>query len=108
MTTVSSSRVQVVSFQGGGDDMDIPIKRILTTSSNRISNQDEEEEEETRDDVLVCGVNSYNIGRPLMQAVHYVSYKRRGMHHMDFRIIHCGSATHINACSSFLYRYGRT
>ena len=60
LTTAISSSVLVVAFQGGGDDMDIPIKRILNT--NDVSNSNR----------MICGVNSYNIGRPLMQMVHYV------------------------------------
>ena len=30
LTTVDSDRVKIVAFQGGGDDMDIPIKNIMT------------------------------------------------------------------------------
>jgi threonine synthase len=62
MTTVLSPRVKVVAFQGGGDDMDIPIKRILSGWPGQ-----------QNADHLLCGVNSYNIARPLMQAVHFVS-----------------------------------
>lgn len=61
MTTVDSEKVAIVSFQGGGDDMDKPIKNIMMQKDN--SNDGE---------ILVCGVNSYNIGRPLMQMVHFV------------------------------------
>jgi threonine synthase len=43
-----------------GDDMDSPIKNILQSQKTS----------KTR---MLCGVNSYNIGRPLMQMVHYVS-----------------------------------
>lgn len=57
LTTVTSDRVKVVAYQGGGDDMDLPIKRILSSAP---------------DDKVWTGVNSYNIGRPLMQLVHYV------------------------------------
>ena len=63
MTTVESEKVAIVSFQGGGDDMDKPIKNIMMQKDN----QDDGDEE-----ILVCGVNSYNIGRPLMQMVHFV------------------------------------
>jgi threonine synthase len=59
LTTCASNRVKIVAFQGGGDDMDVPIKNIMTRSDN---NDDEH---------VVCGVNSYNIGRPLMQMVHF-------------------------------------
>ena len=64
LTTIqfqSPNSVKVAAFQGGGDDMDLPIKRIL--ASNDVSETNR----------IVCGVNSYNIGRPLMQMVHYVS-----------------------------------
>lgn len=54
MTTLSASdRIRVARFDGGGDDMDAPIKRMGV---------DLEE---------VCGVNSYNIARPLVQMVHF-------------------------------------
>eukprot|EP00536_Pseudo-nitzschia_multiseries_P014018 jgi/Psemu1/213538/e_gw1.647.25.1 len=56
-----SDRVKIVAFAGGGDDMDRPIKRILSSSH-----------QSSKPNVLVCGVNSYNIGRPLMQMVHFV------------------------------------
>ena len=56
LTTVHSSCVRVAAFQGGGDDMDIPIKRML-------AGQDKNGQ------ALWTGVNSYNIGRPLMQMV---------------------------------------
>lgn len=56
LTTSTSEQVRVVEFEGGGDDMDDPIK-VLTS--------------EQRKDIWT-GVNSYNIGRPLMQAAHFV------------------------------------
>jgi len=62
LTTVESPCVRVAAFEGSGDDMDAPIKRILTSQS-----------ESFLDKTRLCGVNSYNIGRPLMQMVHYVS-----------------------------------
>jgi threonine synthase len=58
MTTVGSTCVHVAAFEGGGDDMDLPIKRMLTGRRT--------------DDALWTGVNSYNIGRPLMQMVHFI------------------------------------
>jgi threonine synthase len=57
MTTLNSPYVEVVSFEGGGDDMDLPIKNIL---------------KEKRNDFDFCGVNSYNIGRPLIQMIHFL------------------------------------
>jgi threonine synthase len=61
LTTVDSPRVKIVEFEGTGDDMDGPIKNITTDKS--FSNT------ETR---LVCGINSFNIGRPLAQMTHFV------------------------------------
>jgi len=57
LTTVDSSCVQVATFEGGGDDMDAPIKHMLSSSTNENH---------------LCGVNSYNIGRPLVQMVHFI------------------------------------
>ena len=57
MTTTQSSRVQVAAFEGGGDDMDKPLKRLLAQAPP---------------EKTWTGVNSYNIGRPLTQLVHYV------------------------------------
>lgn len=59
LTTAQSSRVKIVAFEGGGDDMDIPIKNIMTQKKDASKG-------------IVCGVNSYNIGRPLMQMVHCI------------------------------------
>lgn len=66
LTTVISPQVQIVTFQGGGDDMDKPIQNILKT--NGLQGDSKEKHQQ----ILVCGVNSYNIGRPLMQMIHYV------------------------------------
>ena len=66
LTTVKSPCVKVVAFEGGGDDMDIPIKRILSAS------QQQQQSSEAATGTLYTGVNSYNIGRPLMQMVHYI------------------------------------
>ncbi|KAG7373315.1 threonine synthase [Nitzschia inconspicua] len=63
LTTATSTRVKIVAFQGGGDDMDVPIKNIIMTSKTNHTNDKNR---------VVCGVNSYNIGRPLMQMVHFV------------------------------------
>lgn len=62
LTTVRSPYVQVVAFEGGGDDMDAPIKRILADQQNQPSSTA----------TFYTGVNSYNIGRPIMQMVHYI------------------------------------
>lgn len=60
MTCIGSNVVQVVAFQGGGDDMDKPIKNMLTKQVNSSSH-------------YLTGVNSYNFARPMAQIVHHVS-----------------------------------
>ena len=62
LTTIVSPYIRVVAFQGGGDDMDRPIKNILAGQT----------QDENATTALLTGVNSYNIGRPLLQSVHYV------------------------------------
>ena len=69
LTTVDSPYVTVATFEGGGDDMDAPIKRMLAPS---LSPTDGEEKNDLKARHM-CGVNSYNIGRPLVQMVHFVS-----------------------------------
>jgi hypothetical protein len=61
LTTCTNEKIKIVAFQGGGDDMDAPIKSIMTDTT--FSQSDER---------LICGVNSYNIARPLMQMVHFI------------------------------------
>ncbi|KAL7489839.1 hypothetical protein ACHAW6_015720 [Cyclotella cf. meneghiniana] len=63
LTTVDSECVRIVSFEGGGDDMDSPIKHTL------LNNSDCDGADKKRS---FCGVNSYNIGRPLVQMVHFI------------------------------------
>ena len=65
MTTANSPMVKIVSFEGGGDDMDRPIKQLLTDQENKGTAKIHSQE------VFMCGVNSYNIGRPVMQMVHF-------------------------------------
>lgn len=78
MTTVVSDRVEIVSFDGGGDDMDRPIKNIMTKKKQHHqfggsgSTTDGDGVDNSDNNILVCGVNSYNIGRPLMQMVHFI------------------------------------
>ena len=76
MTTVQSSRVKIVSFEGGGDDLDRPIKRIMTSTTKTKTKTKLATTDHGRDDdsnnTIICGVNSYNIGRPLMQMVHFI------------------------------------
>lgn len=69
LTTVNSPFVKVATFEGGGDDMDAPIKRMLASS---LANESNDTETSTAEKQL-CGVNSYNIGRPLVQMIHFVS-----------------------------------
>jgi Threonine synthase N terminus len=59
MTTLPSSRVRVVAYQGGGDDMDLPIKRLLA-SQQHASN---DAATTMTSDTVWTGVNSYNIVR---------------------------------------------
>ena len=65
MTTADSPMVKIVSFEGGGDDMDRPIKELLTDQERKATSENQSQE------VFICGVNSYNIGRPVMQMVHF-------------------------------------
>jgi len=58
MTTIKSDRVQTVTFHGGGDDMDQPIKTLRS-------------DKELAKTHPTCGINSYNFGRVLAQSVHY-------------------------------------
>lgn len=60
MTCIHSDMVIVASFQGGGDDMDLPIKNMLT-------------QQDTTEGRYLTGVNSYNFARPMAQIVHHVS-----------------------------------
>ncbi|GKY97247.1 hypothetical protein MPSEU_000683100 [Mayamaea pseudoterrestris] len=57
LTTANSQYVSVAAFEGGGDDMDAVIKRMLANPPQGS---------------VWTGVNSYNICRPLMQTIHYV------------------------------------
>lgn len=77
------SKIRIVCFDGGGDDMDIPIKNIMTKNeSNKTTASDmilhssnsllSDSSTLLQDRHVVCGVNSYNVGRPLMQMVHFV------------------------------------
>eukprot|EP00659_Diplonema_papillatum_P017556 gene17556-27027_t len=58
MTTAESDCVRVEPFEGGGDDMDAPIKRIQQDTAFAAKHG-------------IMGCNSYNVARPLIQAVHY-------------------------------------
>ena len=61
LTTCDSRYVKISSFDGGGDDMDRPIKDTLLMNTK--------DEDRVR---TFCGINSYNIGRPLVQMVHFI------------------------------------
>lgn len=65
MTTLRSENVQVIAFEGGGDDMDAPIKALL---------QHQEE------NVIRTGVNSYNIVS-LNRIMHRILTKAIGAPH---------------------------
>ena len=64
LTTVDSKYVKIASFEGGGDDMDLPIKETL------LMNAQEGDDGNANDTRAFCGINSYNIGRPLVQMCH--------------------------------------
>ena len=71
MTTVDSACVKVATFDGSGDDMDWPIKETLLM--NRSGGEKECNIEGNVGRRSFCGINSYNIGRPMIQMVHFVS-----------------------------------
>merc|ERR1719487_300472 len=58
MTTCSSERARVVAFRGGGDDMDAPLKKMATDRKFVAAHG-------------LCGINSYNLCRPIAQTIHY-------------------------------------
>lgn len=60
MTTLATGRghALVASFEGGGDDMDLPIKEL---AADRIFAEQNG----------LCGINSYNLGRPVAQMTHF-------------------------------------
>ena len=59
MTTLGSLHVRMTEFDGGGDDMDALITTIALDGAFAEQHG-------------LCGVNSYNVGRPLTQAVYFV------------------------------------
>mmetsp|Transcript_4456 Transcript_4456/g.9620 ORF Transcript_4456/g.9620 Transcript_4456/m.9620 type:complete len:392 (-) Transcript_4456:1729-2904(-) len=72
MTTIDSKCVKVVKFDGGGDDMDGPIKEILLSAASNDINTQNCVEGSDLGERSFCGINSYNIGRPMVQMVHFV------------------------------------
>lgn len=83
LTTVVSDCVRVVAFEGGGDDMDAPIKRLLATKTTpppttrmgeNASAADGDATAAATTPSLWTGVNSYNIVRTAVsnqQATHH-------------------------------------
>ena len=69
LTTLQSNYVKVASFEGGGDDMDWPIKETLLSSKSGGKDSGVGAVEGGR---LFCGINSYNIGRPLVQMTLFI------------------------------------
>jgi threonine synthase len=64
MTTQTADNVYVFAFEGGGDDMDAPIKALSTDANFQEKHG-------------LSSVNSINIGRVVAQTVHYFwSYLR--------------------------------
>jgi threonine synthase len=56
--TISSKQIEIVTFDGSGDDMDVPIKNLLALSKKqKHSNHNTHSESSS----LWTGVNSYNI-----------------------------------------------
>ena len=58
MTTVDAPNIAVAAFEGSGDDMDLPIKRMTTDVDFKAANG-------------VTSVNSINIVRVTIQVIHY-------------------------------------
>ena len=71
LTTADAPNIKIVEFEGGGDDMDVPIKNLVNTTKGG-------GDDTSVDKRLLCGINSYNIGRPLIQMVHFVSRRFEG------------------------------
>jgi len=59
--------VKVVAFEGGGDDVDANIKTLLRTQQKTTTTA-----ADGSTPTQLTGVNSYNIGRPLVQMVHFL------------------------------------
>ena len=92
LTTVHSECVHVASFEGGGDDMDLPIKKMLSSNNGDKGKRH------------MCGVNSYNIGRPLTQMIHFVSY----INSQQVNLLHSSLLKNIYMISSYLLEYMNT
>ena len=98
LTTIDSKYVKVASFDGGGDDMDKPIKDTLLENANIVDGGR-----------TYCGINSYNIGRPLFQMVHFIwiylrivenlgvepGDKGKDMHHTSLIILYIYICTQV-------------
>ena len=84
LTTLASDSIKIVCFDGGGDDMDTPIKNIQQQQKSKVSKEKEDDGKASTDDDtketttadkkarMICGINSYNIGRPLAQMIHFI------------------------------------
>lgn len=70
MTTVDAPNVAVAAFEGGGDDMDAPIKRLTTDVA-------------FKETYGVTSVNSINIGRVTVQTIHYFWAYFRAIEQLD-------------------------
>lgn len=64
MTTVDSESVRIITWEGSGDDIDGIIKTMTSASTAENSRKRPKK-------VKLVGINSYNIGRPLAQMVHF-------------------------------------
>lgn len=83
LTTCTHENIRVVAFQGGGDDMDAPIKNIMTDPTSQTEER------------FICGVNSYNIARPLMQMVHFVWAYLRVAESLGIEAGNSGMSVHV-------------
>ena len=70
MTTVNAPNVAVAAFEGSGDDMDAPIKRLSTDVA-------------FKEAYGVTSVNSINIGRVTVQTIHYFWAYFRAIEQLD-------------------------
>lgn len=76
MTTVSGVGAKVVTFEGGGDDMDLPIKKLSSDAAFAERHG-------------LCGINSYNLGRPLAQLCHFFWSYFRSLDQLQAEVGRC-------------------
>ncbi|KAJ1494806.1 tryptophan synthase beta subunit-like PLP-dependent enzyme [Baffinella frigidus] len=91
MTTVEGTNVNVFAFEGGGDDMDAPIKALSTDAA-------------FQEKYHVASVNSINLARILAQTVHFFFSYFRAIEHAGLEVgakvclaVPCGALGNIVA-----------